>query len=60
MVLTKTETGVNSFIDVKGRLNVDLGCGIGPKIVLSENGLMAIISQSPMLKQVLIYQVGIL
>jgi len=35
MVLTKSDTGINSFIDVKGKLNVDFGCGIGPKVILS-------------------------
>lgn len=46
MVLTKTDTGINNFIDVKGKLNVDFGCGIGPKVILSENGHMAVLSQS--------------
>lgn len=46
MVLTKTDTGINNFIDVKGKLNVDYGCGIGPKVIISENGLMAVLSQS--------------
>ncbi len=35
LMITKTETGVNSMIDVKGRLNVEIGCGIGPKLVVS-------------------------
>jgi hypothetical protein len=35
LIVTKTETGVNSLIDVKGRLNVEIGCGIGPKVVIS-------------------------
>ena len=55
-VLTKTDTGNSSLVDVKGRLNVEFGCGIGPKVVLSDNGLMAILSQSSHTKQVLLYQ----
>lgn len=46
MVLTKTDTGINNFVDVKGRLNVDFGCGIGPKVIVNENGHMAVLSQS--------------
>lgn len=47
MVLTKTDSGINSFIDVKEKLNVDFGCGIGPKVIFSpESGQMAVLSQS--------------
>jgi hypothetical protein len=60
MVLTRTDTGVNSFIDVKGKLNVDFGCGIGPKVVLEENGHMAVLSQSVHAKEVGIYKLNIL
>ncbi len=60
LVVTKSETGVNSLIDVKGRLNVEIGCGIGPKVVVSDSGMMAIVSQSPMVRQVLLYQVVML
>jgi hypothetical protein len=56
IVLTKTDSGNSSLIDVRGRLNVEFGCGIGPKVVLSENGIMAILSQSPQARQVLLYQ----
>ena len=59
-ILTKTDSGNNSLVDLKGRLNVEIGCGIGPKVVISENGVMAILSQSPLNKQVLLYQVSIL
>jgi hypothetical protein len=48
------------LIDVKGRLNVEIGCGIGPKVVVSDSGMMAIVSQSPMVRQVLLYQVVML
>lgn len=58
--MIKTETGMNSLIDMKGKLNVEIGCGIGPKCIVSESGLMGIVSQSPMLKQILIYQISIL
>ena len=57
-MLTKTDSGSSSLVDLKGRLNVGIGCGIGPKVVLSEKGLMAILSQSPLSKQILLYQVA--
>jgi hypothetical protein len=60
LVLTKMETGGNSLVDVKGRLSVEIGCGIGPKVVMAEGGLMAILSQSPNAKQIMLYQVGLL
>jgi hypothetical protein len=51
MILTKTDTGINNFIDVKGKLNVDFGCGIGPKVILNaNNSQMAILSQSTNVK----------
>jgi hypothetical protein len=56
-VLTKIDTGSSSLVDVKGRLNVEKGCGIGPKVVMTEGGLMAILSQSPVAKQILLYQI---
>lgn len=59
-MISKTENGSTSLIDVKGRLNVEIGCGIGPKLVISEGGMLAIVSQSSMAKQVLIYQIGLL
>ena len=59
MVLTRTDTGMNGFIDVKGKLNVDFGCGIGPKVILSESGHMAILSQSIHSKEINVYKVNI-
>lgn len=60
MVLTKTDTGINNFIDVKGKLNVDFGCGIGPKVILNENGHMAVLSQSVNAKEINLYKISIL
>lgn len=60
LLLTKLESGTNSLLDVRGRLNVELGCGIGPKMVASESGVLAILSQSPTCKQVLLYQISLL
>ena len=58
LMLTKTDSGGNSLVDVRGRLKVEIGCGIGPKVVVSEGGLMAILSQSPSSKQTLLYQLS--
>jgi hypothetical protein len=46
LISTKTDSGIVSSINLKGRLNVDFGCGIGPKMVLRNDALMAIVSQS--------------
>ena len=44
---TKTDSGLNRVVNMKGRLNIDYGCGIGPKIVLNgEEMMMGIVSQS--------------
>ena len=59
-MLTKMDTGTTSLIDVKGRLNVEFGCGIGPKVVVSDNGTMAILPQSATNKHILLYQISIL
>lgn len=42
------DTGYSEFIKVNGVFNVEFGCGIGPKIVLSSknSGIMGILSQS--------------
>lgn len=47
LVLTKMENGLSSLAKVAGGLGIDYGCGIGPKVVLSEarDGLMAIVNQ---------------
>jgi hypothetical protein len=60
LILTKTDTGSNNLIDLRGRLNVEIGCGIGPKLIINESGLLGIISQSPLVKQVLLYQLSLL
>lgn len=47
LVATKMESGLSSLIKVHGGLGIDYGCGIGPKVVLSEakEGMVAILSQ---------------
>lgn len=47
LVVTKMDNGLSSLAKVAGGLGIDYGCGIGPKIVLSEarDGLMAIVNQ---------------
>ena len=48
LYMTKMDTGYSEFIKVNGVFNVEFGCGIGPKIVLSSknSGIMGILSQS--------------
>jgi len=47
LILTKMESGISSLIKLPTNLGIDYGCGIGPKIVLSDNrdGLVAIVNQ---------------
>lgn len=47
LVVTKMDNGLSSLVKVAGGLGIDYGCGIGPKVVLSEarEGLVAIVSQ---------------
>ena len=52
------DSGSSSLVDVKGRLKVEIGCGIGPKVVVSEAGVMAILSQSPQYRYITIYQLS--
>lgn len=46
LCLTRMDTGQSEQIKVNGACNVEFGCGIGPKVVMSPQGIMAILSQS--------------
>lgn len=47
LVATKMESGLSNLIKVPNGLGIDYGCGIGPKVVMSEarEGIMAIVNQ---------------
>ena len=47
LIATKMESGLSSLIKVPNGLGIDYGCGIGPKVVLSEaqDGMVAILNQ---------------
>lgn len=60
LVLTKTDTGQSSIFDVGDRLNVEYGCGIGPKIIFDDGKwglMMGLVSQVPERKEVNLFQV---
>lgn len=44
--LIKMDTGSIEVVKVNGACNIQFGHGIGPKIVVSNNGVMAILSQA--------------
>lgn len=44
--LLKMDTGTTEIVKVPGAVNIEFGHGIGPKIVVSNSGIMAILSQS--------------
>ena len=46
LCLTKMDNGISQLVKVNGAFNIEFGCGIGPKIVINPNGIMAILSQS--------------
>ena len=41
------ESGLSNLVKVPNGLGIDYGCGIGPKVVMSEarDGIMAIVNQ---------------
>lgn len=46
LCLTRMDTGISEHIKFNGACNIEFGCGIGPKIVISNSGVVAILSQS--------------
>ena len=55
---TRLDSGQSELVRVSGSFNIEFGCGIGPKIVLSgqEGGLMAILSQSSACREFTLYE----
>ena len=58
LMVTKTDSGLNRQIGMKGRLKVDFGCGIGPKIVMNKEEMMGIVSQSVNDREVCFYKIN--
>ena len=56
LMVTKTDSGLSRSQNLKGRLNIDYGCGIGPKIVMNASGLMGIVSQSFSEREINLYE----
>lgn len=46
LTLTKMDSGVIEMVKVNGACNIEFGHGIGPKMVVSSTGILAILSQS--------------
>jgi hypothetical protein len=49
LTLTRSNTETTSFINVESAVNIEFGCGIGPKIFLNyynSNPIIGIVSQS--------------
>ena len=59
LVATKMDSGLSSLIKVPGGLGIDYGCGIGPKVVLSDakDGMVAILSQRKDKKEFSLYEI---
>ena len=58
-MVTKTDTGVTRYQNLKDKLNVEYGCGINPKIVINKEGLMGIVNQSCSGREVNLYRINI-
>ena len=58
LIMTKMESGASSFLEMNGNINIEFGCGIGPKVVMStaRNGMMAIASQVSNKREVVLYE----
>lgn len=62
LVLTRTETSINSLFEVNNKLCMTLGCGVAPKILFDKwRGLpiMALVNQSEERREVAIFDVDI-
>ena len=58
-MITKTDSGLSRSQNFKGKLNIDFGCGIGPKIIMNNSGIMGVVSQSISDKKVNLYDIKI-
>jgi hypothetical protein len=58
LVATKMESGLSNLIKVPNGLGIDYGCGIGPKVVMSEarDGIIAIVNQRASNKEFSLYE----
>lgn len=59
LMITKTETGVTRYQNLKDKLNIEYGCGINPKIVISKEGLMGVVNQSSSEREINLYRIHI-
>lgn len=60
--MTRTDTGLSSLFDVNDKLNIELGCGIGPKIVFDNcrwNLMMCLVSQVAEKKEINLFEVDL-
>lgn len=58
LCLTKMDSGYSELVRINGNFNIDFGCGIGPKIVMSCQGgnVIAILNQSANWKEFSLYE----
>ena len=59
LMVTKTDTGVTRYQNMKEKLNIEYGCGINPKIVISKEGLMGVVNQSFSDREISLYRIYI-
>lgn len=58
LIVTKMDSGVSSLLKLPSNLGIDFGCGIGPKIVVSDHrdGLVAVVNQKPNSREFSLYE----
>ena len=61
LVVTKMESGLSNILKLSGGLGIDYGCGIGPKVVMSEvnGGVAAVVSQKATAREFTLYEIDL-
>jgi hypothetical protein len=56
--MTKMDTGISSMLKLSNPLGIEYGCGIGPKIILSEyrDGTVAVLNQTNTNREFTLYE----
>lgn len=58
--MTRTDSGLSSLFEVNDKLNIEFGCGIGPKIVFDNSRwslVMCLVSQVAERKEINLFEV---
>ena len=62
LLLTRTDTSINSLFEVENKLSVRFGCGVGPKLIFDRfkgSPMMALVSQADDRKEVSLFKIDL-